>query len=89
MCTTIDGKILAQRWGRLPSGGSGASLFERTAARFGIPAWLVGTTTMREFSAARTALGTATARIPRSDRLANTHARRFAIGADAHGVLRR
>jgi riboflavin biosynthesis pyrimidine reductase len=88
MCTTIDGRILTQRWGRLPSGESGASLFERTADRFGVPAWLVGTTTMREFASPRTPLGTASRQVERSDRLADPHARRFAIGADARGVLR-
>jgi riboflavin biosynthesis pyrimidine reductase len=87
MCTTIDGKILTQRWGRLPGGQNGASLFERTARRFGVPAWLVGTTTMREFADHGVKLRSARG-IERVDRLANPKARRFAIGADAHGVLR-
>jgi 5-amino-6-(5-phosphoribosylamino)uracil reductase len=88
MCTTIDGRILTQRWGRLPGGATGASLFERTADRFGVPAWLVGTTTMREFASPRTPLGTATQQVERIDRLSNPHARRFAIATDARGVLR-
>ncbi len=88
MCTSIDGKILTQRWGRLPSGESGAALFERTAARFGVSAWLVGTTTMREFAHGGVKLGTAPARIERVDRIADPRARRFGIGADARGVLR-
>ena len=50
MCTTIDGKILPRRWGRVPGVRDSADLFETTAASFGIGAWLVGTTTMREFS---------------------------------------
>ena len=47
MCTTIDGRIIGQRW---PGGIDSGKLFETTANTFGIKAWLVGTTTMREFS---------------------------------------
>jgi len=50
MCTTIDGKILGERWGKLAGGMDSGKLFETTAKTFGIKAWLVGTTTMREFS---------------------------------------
>lgn len=88
MCTTIDGKILTGRWGRLPGGQAGAALFESTASRFGVPAWLVGTTTMREFAHGGVRLGTARGSIERTDRIADRKARRFAIGADAKGVLR-
>jgi 2,5-diamino-6-(ribosylamino)-4(3H)-pyrimidinone 5'-phosphate reductase len=88
MCTTIDGKILTERWGRLPGGQAGAKLFERTANRFGVPAWLVGTTTMREFAHHGVKLGRERGSIARIDRIADPHARRFGIGADARGVLR-
>ena len=50
MCTTIDGKILGDRWGKLPGRKDSATLFETTAASFGIGAWLVGTTTTKEFA---------------------------------------
>src|SRR2546425_10064926 len=50
MCTTIDGRILGDRWPPLPGGKNSAELFESTADSFGIGAWLVGTTTMREFA---------------------------------------
>lgn len=50
MVTSIDGRILSQRWGKLHRGVTGARLFETTAKRFGIPAWLIGTTTLREFA---------------------------------------
>ena len=88
MVTTIDGKILTERWGRLPDGQSGARLFERTANRFGVPAWLVGTTTMREFQHRGVQLGRVRGVIERTDRIADRNARRFGIGADARGVLR-
>jgi len=88
MCTTIDGKILGERWPKLAYGRDSASLFETTAASFGVPAWLVGTTTMREFAAGPMKLKPARGSIDRSDRLAEPRARRFAIGVDARGALR-
>ena len=88
MCTTIDGKILAGRWGRLPGGQQSGSLFERTAASFSIPAWLVGTTTMKEFAGRKLPLPAAGRAVARTDHIATAGARSFAIGADAKGVLR-
>jgi riboflavin biosynthesis pyrimidine reductase len=88
MCTTIDGKILVDRWGRLPGGQSGSALFEKTAARVGIPSWLVGTHTMAEFASKRLRLKRASAAVPAGDYIANAAAKRFAVGADARGILR-
>lgn len=88
MVTSVDGKILGDRWGRLPGGQSTAELFESTAESFGIPAWLVGTTTMREFMGREQTLPRGGARIPREDYVANPRTKRFAIGADSRGVLR-
>ena len=88
MCTTIDGKILGERWGKLPGGSDSGKLFETTANTFGIKAWLVGTTTMREFSDRHFALPTATQKIERIDYVADPKAKRFGIGTDAKGVLR-
>ncbi len=88
MCTTIDGKILGERWGKLPGGIGSAKLFEKTANSFGIKAWLVGTTTMREFSSRDFALPTAGEEIERVDHVAAPQAKSFGIGVDAKGVLR-
>jgi len=44
MCTTIDGRIIGERW---PGGIDSGKLFETTANTFGIKAWLVGTTPAR------------------------------------------
>ena len=88
MCTTIDGKILADRWSKLPGGKAGGDLFETTAARFGIDAWLVGTTTMKEFAGRAAKLPKASTPIPSGDFIANPEATSFAIGVDAKGVLR-
>jgi riboflavin biosynthesis pyrimidine reductase len=88
MCTTVDGKILVGRWGRLPQGQSGAALFETTAASFGIDAWLVGTHTMQEFAGRSRSLKSAKQPVPTGDYIGNAAATRFAIGADAKGILR-
>jgi riboflavin biosynthesis pyrimidine reductase len=88
MCTSIDGKILGDRWGKLPGNKNSANLFETTAASFGIGAWIVGTTTMDEFDGPKRKLPPALTRIPRFDYVAEPGAKRLAIGADAKGVLR-
>src|ERR1700685_1583343 len=88
MCTTIDGKILVDRWSRLPRGQSGGALFEKTAASFGVNSWLVGTHTMKEFAAKSRRLKAAKQTVPRGDYLANPSATRFAMGTDAKGDLR-
>ena len=88
MCTTIDGKILGHRWGKLPGYKHQSDLFETTAASFGIGAWLVGTTTMDEFDGPKTKLPRSKTIIPRRDHIVNAKATRLAIGADAKGVLR-
>ncbi len=88
MCTTVDGKIIGHRWGKLPGYKHESELFETTAASFGIGAWLVGTTTMEEFDGRKTKLPRAPKNFVRHDHIANPKAKRLAIGADAKGVLR-
>jgi 5-amino-6-(5-phosphoribosylamino)uracil reductase len=88
MCTSIDGRILSNRWKDLPARISSGKLFETTAASFGIGAWLVGTTTMKDFADGQFKLKAARETIERVDYLADPKAKRFAIGADAKGVLR-
>src|SRR5882672_10510622 len=67
MCTTIDGRILGDRWPPLPGGKDSAELFESTADSFGIGAWLVGTTTMRKFAGRNLRLKAARWRVERTD----------------------
>ena len=88
MCTTIDGKIMGDRWRNLPGGKAGGDLFEPTAASFGIGAWLVGTTTMKEFQGRTMKLPMPKVAVPAGDFVANPTAKSFAIGVDAKGVLR-
>lgn len=88
MCTTIDGKILADRWRKLPGGKAAGDLFESTAATFGIGAWMVGTTTMKEFAGRAMKLPAAARPVPAGDFIANAKAKSLAIGTDSKGVLR-
>lgn len=88
MCTTIDGKILSNRWDKLTGGQGAGGLFETTAAQFGVGAWLVGTTTMKEFSGRGVRLPTRSPRIGKEDHVADRTARSFAIGVDPKGILR-
>lgn len=88
MCATLDGKILTKRWPKLSGGFDPSSLFESTADSLDIPAWLVGTTTMKEFAGRPVSLKRAPRSISRTDHIADPVAKRFAIGTDAKGVLR-
>lgn len=88
MCTSIDGKIMGNRWGVVAGHKGSAHLFETTADSFGIGAWIVGTTTMKEFAGRNIKLAKAKTRIERGDHIADRQARRFAVGVDANAVLR-
>ena len=88
MCTSLDGKIIGHRWGKLSGYKHESTLFETTAASFGIGAWLVGTTTMDEFDSPKKKLPRAPKKFKRGDHVANKSAKSFGIGADAKGVLR-
>jgi 2,5-diamino-6-(ribosylamino)-4(3H)-pyrimidinone 5'-phosphate reductase len=88
MCTSLDGRIIGHRWGKLPGYRHESQLFETTAASFGIGAWLVGTTTMDEFDGRKGKLPHAKEIIARRDHIANPKAKTLGIGADAKGVLR-
>ena len=88
MCTSLDGRILGNRWGKLPGYKHESELFETTAASFGIGAWLVGTTTMDEFDGPKRPLPRAPRNFKRGDYIARPDAKTLGIGADAKGVLR-
>lgn len=90
MVTSIDGKILGGRWGKIPGPKSMANLYETTAASFGVGAWLVGTTTMDEFDHPRKFEPKAPKQpVPRGeDFIAEPKAKTLGIGVDAKGVLR-
>ncbi len=88
MCTSLDGRIIGQRWGKLPGYQHESQLFETTAASFGIGAWLVGTTTMDEFDGRKGKLPRAKKILVRRDYIANPEAKTLGIGVDTKGVLR-
>ena len=88
MVTTVDGKVLPGRWGKIPGPKDATTLFETTAASFGIGAWVVGTTTMKEFAGHAQKLPRPPKDFQRRDHIANRNAKRLAIGADVRGVLR-
>jgi len=86
MCTTIDGRIMANRWPELSGGKDSSNLFETTAASYGIGAWIVGTTTMKEFCAKPFKLKPVRHKIDRHhDHIANPSAKTLAIGVDRRG----
>jgi 2,5-diamino-6-(ribosylamino)-4(3H)-pyrimidinone 5'-phosphate reductase len=85
MVTTIDGRIMGDRWPKLP-GANSSTLFETTAASFKIGAWMVGTTTMKEFCSKPFKLKPARTKISRTnDYIANPTAKTLAIGVDRRG----
>jgi 2,5-diamino-6-(ribosylamino)-4(3H)-pyrimidinone 5'-phosphate reductase len=85
MCTSIDGKILGNRWGTLPGPKQPRELFETTATALGIGAWVVGTTTLKEFCAKPFKLPAAKAKIDRTDHVVKPKAKTLAIGLDPRG----
>src|SRR5436190_23475376 len=85
MVTTIDGRIMSGRWPKLPANKGGADLFETTAASYHIGAWIVGTTTLKEFCARPFKLKPAGRKIVRRDRIAKPEAKTLAIGVDRCG----
>ena len=88
MIASIDGKILTRRWRELPASKAIGGLYDSTAAEYEVGAWLVGTTTMKEFCTTSTPLPAAKAAVPDGDFVADEEAETHAIGLDAYGVLR-
>jgi len=85
MCTTIDGRIMGNRWGHVPGQKPGVNLFETTYLTFNIGAWIVGTTTMQEFCAKPFKLPKAPRKIERKDHIVKPNAKSLAIGVDRTG----
>ena len=88
MVTSLDGKIHPSRWGTLRGRSSSSDLFETTAARFGIGAWIVGSVTIQEMVKQRGKLPRAKEQVDRVDFVANKKTKRYAIATDAKNVLR-
>jgi hypothetical protein len=87
MVTTIDGRIMGGRWGKVAGQKGSANIFETTAATYRIPSWLVGTTTMKEFAGRPIKIRKTKDKIVREDHVVTRDAMGYAIGADRKGVL--
>jgi riboflavin biosynthesis pyrimidine reductase len=80
--SSVDGRIQAQRWGHVRA----RKLFEKTAEKIEVDAWLVGRTTMEEFSSKKPRRKRkGTFRIPRTDFVAVQKRKTFAVAIDPSG----
>jgi riboflavin biosynthesis pyrimidine reductase len=83
--SSIDGRIQVHNWPRLNTSG----IFESTAETFKSDAWIVGRTTMQEFSSKKPhRLGKPDASIPKEDFLGSHSAKTFAVAIDPSGKCR-
>lgn len=88
MVTTIDGRIMGDRWGKVAGHDGSAALFETTHDTFGVNAWIVGLTTMKEFAGRPMKIKPTKEKIPREDHIATRDSTKgYAIGADRRGEL--
>ena len=86
MISSLDGRIIVQRWG---DSTPGRAEYETTAATFDAQAWLCGRVTMeKDFTKGRQPdLQPVAAPLDRRDFVAPHEAESFAIAVDAHGKL--
>ncbi len=83
--SSIDGRIQAHNWPGLNS----SRIFESTAEKIKSDAWIVGRTTMQEFSSKKPhKLGRPDASIPRADFVGNHSAKTYAVAIDPSGKCR-
>jgi riboflavin biosynthesis pyrimidine reductase len=89
MMTTLDGKILGDKWGDSELVQRLANSFEQVHEEIGIKAWLVGRKTMeRDFTnGAAPVLKEGAQHVPRVDFVAAPQAGSFAIVIDPHAKL--
>ena len=85
MMSSLDGRTILSRWGQAPN----TSEYELTAATFGAQAWLCGRVTMeKDFTKGLAPdLRPVTAPLDRSDFVAESGAKSFAVAVDARGKL--
>ncbi|TVT39544.1 RibD family protein [Hymenobacter setariae] len=86
MMSSLDGRIIVQRWG---DDVPGRDEYEATAATFESQAWLCGRVTMeKDFTKGRQPdLQPVTAPLDRTDFVAEHEADSFVVAVDAHGKL--
>jgi riboflavin biosynthesis pyrimidine reductase len=83
--SSIDGRIQIHNWPRLRT----SDIFERTADTFKSDAWIVGRTTMQEFSSKRPhKLGKPDPSIPKKDFVGLHSSKTYAVAIDPSGKCR-
>jgi riboflavin biosynthesis pyrimidine reductase len=89
MMTSIDGKILSDKWGNSPKIKTLVKNFETAHDALGFKAWIVGRTTMeKDFTDfAKPIVKESREQIDRSDFVAGHNADSFAIAIDPHAKL--
>jgi hypothetical protein len=90
MMCTVDGRIVGDRWSPPAEGDMWSAYgrdYEFIHDQLVGDAWLVGRKTMTEFAKGEPWPGLSTAGIDRSNFIANTTARGYAIGVDPKGKL--
>lgn len=88
MMITVDGKILAENWGTDSNVKELANNFEKAHDAIGVPAWIVGRTTMeKDFTKGAKPVIKEGRSIDRNDFVGNKNAESFAIAVDAHAKL--
>jgi riboflavin biosynthesis pyrimidine reductase len=83
--SSIDGRVQLHNWPKLNFAG----IFESTAETFKSDAWIVGRTTMQEFSSKKPhKLGRPDASIPKEDFVSSHLAKTYAVAIDPSGKCR-
>lgn len=90
MMSSVDGRLLADRWTPPPHGIDPAMLrghYDRTALRFGAEGWIVGRTTMETFGGLVARAVSGPDREPRLPHLGRRRDRDVAVAIDPRGKL--
>ncbi|MHB8284825.1 MAG: RibD family protein [Caulobacteraceae bacterium] len=84
MLSSIDGRILSERW--RPKGDTG-SLFETLHDQLNGDAWIVGRVTGQEFAKAKAYPEASAQTFPREDHIISRDAEAYGVVLDAHGKI--
>jgi len=89
MMTSVDGKILGEKWGSSPQVKTLINTFEKAHEQLGIGAWIVGRTTMeKDFTDfAKPVLKKGHQKVDREDFIAEYKGNNFAIAIDGQAKL--
>jgi len=90
MVTSIDGRLLVERWTPPVSGIASQQIhghYEALAARLDADGWLVGRKTMEHFAKGRPGVLADAPPLPRATHVATRSTGAFAVAVDPHGKL--